>query len=329
MTNKLDDLDCLREFGTPKAALALVPFLWHKDYDLASHATLNLAILLSKLEVENALRGYELTKEQQKDEWFKWVWEPFNEYEPNNSSLPVIAGRIGYLIDQLPEEYLKNCNKVSNLDSRIIIPLVIHNQTKWKKILESVVKEHPKKEFVKFKSTLEDKNTPKPTLNDWKNIFLPSEYKFKESLHLKSILLIFSLLIIIYIIELLNYFESYSLLTPSSIPPLLPLLTLFLLAVLLLILFIICVLAYFLIFFEFIKKLHSKKEQITLILVMSSFLYGIILPLFKSLLLYSSLFTIQIYLATTLTIVLLFITGKRKEREAQNPLHGLLEPPKQ
>ncbi len=207
MTNKLDYLDDLREIGTPKAALVLIPFLWHEDNNLTNHAALNLAVLLPKPEVENALRGYELTKEQRKSEWFEWVWEPFNEYEPNNSSLPIVTGRIGYIIDQLPEEYIKNYDNVSNLDPRIIIPLVINNQTKWKVILNSIVKKYPKEEFVKLKSILDDKDIPTPILNDWRNTFTPLDVQQREfhKNNKKAPLIIVILLLLIF----LAYYKNY------------------------------------------------------------------------------------------------------------------------
>ncbi|MDM8566583.1 hypothetical protein QUF74_13140 [Candidatus Halobeggiatoa sp. HSG11] len=194
-----NELNILTEIGTPKAALALVPFLWHKDNDLASRTALNLATLLPKPEIENALRGYELTKEQQKAGWFKWVWEPFKKYESDNSSLPIISGRIGYLIDQLPEKYVINFNKVSNIDSRILIPLVINNQTKWKEILNLIIKKYPKKELVKLNSILNDKDIPTPILNDWRNIFTPLEVQQKEfyedSKEARSIVILLSIMI--------------------------------------------------------------------------------------------------------------------------------------
>ncbi|RKZ76878.1 MAG: hypothetical protein DRR19_28350, partial [Candidatus Parabeggiatoa sp. nov. 1] len=118
-----DVLDDLRAIGTPISASALVPFLWHEDNNLASHAALNLAMLLPKKEIENALRNYVLTEEQRKAKWFEGVWKP----EPIGSSLPIITGRIAYLIIQVVEK--KGVTfEISDLDPRIITSLVVQER---------------------------------------------------------------------------------------------------------------------------------------------------------------------------------------------------------
>ena len=117
----VDALDDLQAIGTIQTVNKLVPFLWHEDNNLASRAALNLASLLPKYEVENTLRDYLLTEEQRKKDWFKWVWEPFNE--PASSSLPVIAGRIVYLINQVIENGRVSFH--STLAPEIVIPLAI------------------------------------------------------------------------------------------------------------------------------------------------------------------------------------------------------------
>jgi hypothetical protein len=182
-----NELDYLRKIGTPKAAIALVPFLWHKNDGLASRAALNLATLLPKPDVENALRDYPLTKEQRKAKWFNWVWAPFNEYEPVGSSLSVIAGRIVYLINLFSESEVIYFEATLNLEPRIFIPLAVLEQSKWKIIVNVIVgkAQQPKEEFVKLKSILEDEGTPAPTLNDWKNIFTPTSLLQKQISEIK------------------------------------------------------------------------------------------------------------------------------------------------
>ncbi|MDM8559029.1 NACHT domain-containing protein [Candidatus Parabeggiatoa sp. HSG14] len=307
IARKYDRLDDLREIGTPKAALMLIPFLWHKDKYLASRAALNLATLLPKPEVENALRGYSLTKEQRKAKWFVWFWNPFVKYEPNSSLLFVIAGRIGYLIDQLPEIYVVNFDKVLDIDPRIVIPLVVQDQPKWKGILGTVIKEYPKEEFVKIERILKDETIPTPILDDWEKIFLPSEYKFEKSWHLK---LIFFLLIIFFMIHFLFF--------PVRAQKAISVVLIILLGLK-----------------TFFGRANWELAWINILLIVGVISLATIFPLEydKILLEYFSLLgswksISVIWLTFAFFIVSIYIRGRRKEREAQNPLHGLLEPPK-
>jgi len=128
------ELDDLREIGTPKAALALVPFLWHEDNDLASRAALNLATLLPKPDVENVLRGYSLTEEPA--ELFEGVWKLFEEYEPKTSALSIIAGRIVYIISQLAEKGKLTSEVILNLDQRIIKLVTIQLGSNFQQTIE-------------------------------------------------------------------------------------------------------------------------------------------------------------------------------------------------
>jgi len=207
-----DVIDDLREIGRPKAALALVPFLWHEDNDLASRTALNLATLLPKPEVENVLRDYPLTKEQRKADWFDWVWAPFNEYEPDGSSLPIITGRIGYLIDwylpsipfemkeddmlaylyQMRIHQIEIPKTIPDIDLRIIIPIIINGQYRGNRLLFH----NKKEEFIKLRNIFVD--TPKPTLDDWKHIFVSP----KVYLKIKSDILKWFIWVIFYFIFL-------------------------------------------------------------------------------------------------------------------------------
>ena len=106
---------------TPSAAKVLIPLLWNDETNVAQLAAWRLAALLPFPSVEETLRNYELTELQKKSDLLSWVWEPFTEQEPDNSSLPIIAGRIAKLLresfaDMAPESSVK-------LDSRLIIPL--------------------------------------------------------------------------------------------------------------------------------------------------------------------------------------------------------------
>ena len=115
----VEAMDDLHAIGTSQAAEALVPLLWHADQSLAHRAAWRLVALLPQPNVENVLRDYKLTEEQRKADWLDWVWGPFDE--PSNSALPIIAGRIAYLMDQAPLETAPTTPPV--LDPRVIIPL--------------------------------------------------------------------------------------------------------------------------------------------------------------------------------------------------------------
>jgi hypothetical protein len=117
----VEALDDLQNIGTPQAARAFVPLLWHEDTTLTTQAAFHLGALMSQHAVENALRNYPLRDEYWKATWFEWVWEPFSE--PIDSSLPIITGRIAYLIEQaIQKGDVKTAVKV---DQRIIIPLAV------------------------------------------------------------------------------------------------------------------------------------------------------------------------------------------------------------
>jgi len=125
---KLTTLDDLHAIGTPDAATALVPFLWERNNSQTISSALRLASLLSRPNVEAALRDYPLKKEQ-RAEYLK-IWEPFNE--PADSSLPIIAGRIAYLLNQYiqsPSYQDTIFSAVTVADKRIVVPLLIHIQS--------------------------------------------------------------------------------------------------------------------------------------------------------------------------------------------------------
>lgn len=117
----LGAVDDLHEIGTARAAQELLLLLWHKDKNLATRAAWFLASLLRNPEIEDAMREQELTDQQKTAGHLSWIWNPFPEQKA--SSLPIIAGRIGFLLDEasngtMPEKTVK-------LDRRIAIPLCL------------------------------------------------------------------------------------------------------------------------------------------------------------------------------------------------------------
>jgi len=112
-------LDALLAIGTANAAKAIVPFLWQTQTDVAYQAAWRLVVLLQQPSIEAVLRNYSLTEEKKSLQWLDWIWQPFNE--PPNSALPIIAGRIAYLISKSPDEAIPK-NQLQ-LDPRLVIPL--------------------------------------------------------------------------------------------------------------------------------------------------------------------------------------------------------------
>jgi len=109
----------LLDIGTPQAAAALVPWLWHADKDASTRAAWRLAVLLTKPGVEDSLRDFPLKPAQRKANYIDWVWQPFNE--PENSALVIIAGRIAFLLKRASSELAPTT--VDMVDPRLAVPL--------------------------------------------------------------------------------------------------------------------------------------------------------------------------------------------------------------
>lgn len=112
--------NALYAIGTPQAASVLTPFLWNKAKKLQFQSAWLLSALLSKPNVETALRNFHLTTEQYKAEYLSWVWEPFEEN--TDSPITTIAGRIAYLIRDTPDKTLLPELAIVP-DPRLVIPL--------------------------------------------------------------------------------------------------------------------------------------------------------------------------------------------------------------
>ena len=222
-------VDDLYSIGTPNAAKALVPALWHNNISMTSRAAWALAALLPKAEIEETLQTYvSLPASRVKQESYDWIWQPFNS---SNGNLATIAGRIAYL---LPNHF-QICKPIAintSLDLRIILPLCTiihpleaaripdtlpkqtdtlleHNQLTPKieeqisKILNPVLNTIPddstwKKLLASLDlqlqlATLKQliKNLPQTVeQRHWENIFKKSSYRFQTSWHYRCVLII-------------------------------------------------------------------------------------------------------------------------------------------
>ena len=122
--------DSLRVIGTPAAALALVPFLWRSDCDLATCAAWRLAALLQRPPVEAALDRYEFPAARPAPGPLDWIWEPFTKSD--RSPLPLLVGQIASLLERATPETIPSAPL--DVDPRIVLPLcgIIKKQDAWR-----------------------------------------------------------------------------------------------------------------------------------------------------------------------------------------------------
>jgi hypothetical protein len=118
----LNAVDDLLTIGTPGAAEALVPLLWHPLPLTARNAAIALATLFPSPEVFSGLA--ELTLNHPAE--YPWVWRPFAQDE--KSPIPIIAGRIAVLLQAVdPNPDLPR----TQLDPRLLLPLLCRDNMTW------------------------------------------------------------------------------------------------------------------------------------------------------------------------------------------------------
>ncbi len=115
----LQALDDLYAIATPDAANALVPLLWHEQQTVMGRAAWCLGGLLPQPDIEETLKDYSLTHQQQQTENLDWIWQPFNG--AGTSALPIIAGRVAYLLQCSSLQLIPGVPP--NLDPRLVVPL--------------------------------------------------------------------------------------------------------------------------------------------------------------------------------------------------------------
>jgi len=132
-TGSVTALEDLEAIGTPRATESLAGLLWHDRKELSTDAAWRLAGLLLHTNVEEVLRRYQFTEKQRSAPFIDWIWRPFTE--PPNSSLPIIAGRIAFLLNTAP---IETAPPLRSLDPRIIVPLCVLHKDELKNALDSV-----------------------------------------------------------------------------------------------------------------------------------------------------------------------------------------------
>jgi hypothetical protein len=116
----LSALTALNAIGTPKAAANMAPLLWNENRHISRLSAFYLASLFRQSGTVETLRDCKLPIKETESGWERFVWKPFNE--PPDSPVPVIAGRIAFLLNNDP---LSSPLPQSELDRRIIIPLIV------------------------------------------------------------------------------------------------------------------------------------------------------------------------------------------------------------
>ena len=112
-------LSDLHQIGTPEAAKALVPSLWHSEIQVSCVAAWYLASLLIQAEVEETLDDPALIPANANGESHDWVWEPFLSGE--TKGIKHIVGRISFLLGNTPTEAIPHT--LLRVDLRVMLPV--------------------------------------------------------------------------------------------------------------------------------------------------------------------------------------------------------------
>jgi NACHT domain len=119
-------IDDLMMIGTPDAAEAMIPFLWHSNRDIAGNTAWYLAGLLRQSEIEATLQKIRLNPKEKSSGQWDWIWIPFtvssnSERVKQGKDLLRLIGKIADLLNQ--------CSNIIDLDTsvdpdpRIAIPI--------------------------------------------------------------------------------------------------------------------------------------------------------------------------------------------------------------
>jgi HEAT repeat protein len=115
-------IEMLYEIGTPYSARLLIPFLWDKENEIQYACAWYLSSLLSQPNIADSLKDYEFGEVQNTQPILTWLWVPFSE--DAETAIPVIAGRIGYIIRNERSEILPK-TPISSINESIILPLIL------------------------------------------------------------------------------------------------------------------------------------------------------------------------------------------------------------
>jgi hypothetical protein len=217
-------LNDLAKIGTPEAAKALVPLLWHPELPISGQTAWHLARLMPQPEIEATLTNDCALPDNHSTEYHDWVWAPFALASNRNQPINVITGRIAYLLDKTPTEVIPR--PISLVDPRLMIPVCaiatvlqvtlptrwpanadsfltgepndsailekvdtilgnVESATKWRRSFLAVLPAKLQLELLKRLITFS--KTPQP--QDWPNIFQRVKFNFAQSWEYNFIIL--------------------------------------------------------------------------------------------------------------------------------------------
>lgn len=110
-------LDILQTIGTPAAAHAMIPLLWHTDEHLAAAAAWRLAVLLRDQTIADSLAQYRLEPRPKDSHRYAWVWEPFAD----DGVTGAIVSRICELLKEGSDSAVPN--SAPPIDARLAVAL--------------------------------------------------------------------------------------------------------------------------------------------------------------------------------------------------------------
>ncbi len=314
----------LIRIGTPKAIEGVVSLLWNQDLNVCTDAAWNLASKIGDARVETLLRNLHPPKPEPEslsawgnvaDSSFDWIWEPFRE-EKEGSSLQIIVGRIGYLLASAP--------RPDKIDPRLGVPLYV--ETRLSTFLQTLPND------MRERLLEQSQKVRPPTRDDWLRIFQPVGYRFSTSALFALPKLLFTGFLVTACVVMLRACLTHGLLRWSSLA-----LLLFTTAEILVALVILTpdseetpkearsdrVLAGLFL----LGIIYIKKEKTMALLC---FLFGAWIPLAiyycssQILRSWSSVSIVVLWMALYCIGGISYFWGYRTERDAKNPLHGLL-----
>lgn len=198
-------------------------------------------MLLTQAEIEESLHDFSLTQEQRTADYLDWIWQPFAIPKLINSALPIIAGRIAYLLKIADKSTITGLEQ--NPDPRILTPLCTIElkgefqqreiwswSPEWDYLLarkDQAPELHTRMGEVITKflndsnihsrwyllfSNLSPRlqldifhrsiNYRQPKIADWRNLFREVKYEFKNSWHYRLVLVFALAMSILAIVEI-------------------------------------------------------------------------------------------------------------------------------
>ncbi len=341
-------IDDLFSIGTPKAAEALVRLLSNVEGNKKTRAALYLGTLINRKDIERRLEKASFNFNTTKLE-YGWIWEPFMKNDTNT------IDNIQFIVNEITKAIIDSEDEIIALyhlkiNERIIIPIcsistiniglkklnkkfISENLKKYKQenwseeeLLNTLI-DHERTVGKYFRLVKPEKltdllrriiNLRDPTIEDWKNLFTITNYSFFGGPHFILTIFILGLFPLLYRIHIAWQSEVLGQNLTIDEPYFL-------------LLFIIWVSAASLISIP-LDEVNTDKNTLEVIietifaLAIAAILLKINWMIFASLQEYYSKTSITIIFITISTSAFYtYHLGIKKEHQAQNPLHGILD----